>query len=175
MNEFIYIIAVLVGVLVIASLIYGYAKSFTTEAVVWEFQSGLHFRHGKLITVLEPGRYRFWGQGHDVRLFETYRKQIVVQGQEMITADKATVKATVVAVFRITDAHLYMKDSLALIEKARGEAASLRTLANASRLFDANPQLMQLRYLETLEKVSATGMGNTLVLGSAEDLMKSKS
>jgi regulator of protease activity HflC (stomatin/prohibitin superfamily) len=53
------------------------------------------------------------------------------------------------------------QEGLAALEKARGEAAALRNLANAARLIEANPALMQLR---TLQAVAAQP-GNTLVLG----------
>lgn len=50
---------------------------------------------------------------------------------------------------------------LASLEKARGETAALRSLANAARLVEANPALLQLRLLEQLDSSS----GNTIVLG----------
>ena len=47
------------------------------------------------------------------------------------------------------------------LERARGETAALRTLANAGRLVDDNPGLLQLRLLQQLEASS----GNTVVIG----------
>jgi regulator of protease activity HflC (stomatin/prohibitin superfamily) len=38
----------------------------------------------------------------------------------------------------------------AALERARGESAALRNLANAARLIDANPALMNLRILQTI-------------------------
>lgn len=43
------------------------------------------------------------------------------------------------------------KEAQAALEKARGEQASLRSLANAARMFDKNPSLLQLRLIQTLE------------------------
>src|SRR5206468_12805124 len=37
---------------------------------------------------------------------------------------------------------------LAALEKARGETAALRSLANAARMVEANPALLQLRLLQ---------------------------
>lgn len=51
----------------------------------------------------------------------------------------------------------------ASLERARSEHAALRSLANAARLLKDNPDLMRLR---TLQAVSPTGKGATLVLGS---------
>lgn len=53
------------------------------------------------------------------------------------------------------------KEAQAALEKARGETAALRSLANAARMIDDNPNLLQLRALQTL----ADSGGNTLVLG----------
>lgn len=53
------------------------------------------------------------------------------------------------------------KEGQAALEKARGETAALRNLANAARLMEANPALMQVRLLQQL----AGSSGNTVVLG----------
>jgi regulator of protease activity HflC (stomatin/prohibitin superfamily) len=51
----------------------------------------------------------------------------------------------------------------AAVERARGESAALRNLANAARVLDGNPALMNLRVLQSL--ATAQNAGNTLVLG----------
>lgn len=53
------------------------------------------------------------------------------------------------------------KEGQAALEKARGETAALRNLANAARTIDDNPNLLQLRALQAL----ADSSGSTLVLG----------
>ena len=53
------------------------------------------------------------------------------------------------------------QEGLAALEKARGETAALRHLANAAQLLERNPTLMQLRTLQAFGQHS----GNTLVLG----------
>ena len=53
------------------------------------------------------------------------------------------------------------QEGLAALEKARGETAALRNLANAARLVESNPALIQLR---TLQAVAAQP-GSTIVLG----------
>lgn len=52
------------------------------------------------------------------------------------------------------------KEGLAALERARGESAALRNLANAARVFENNPNLFRLRLLQAIEK----GSGNTVVL-----------
>lgn len=51
-------------------------------------------------------------------------------------------------------------EGLAALERARGESASLRNLANAAQLLEKNPALRELRILQALGSSS----GNTLVL-----------
>jgi regulator of protease activity HflC (stomatin/prohibitin superfamily) len=58
------------------------------------------------------------------------------------------------------------KDGQAALERARGEQASLRSLANAARMLKGNPELMNLRLLQAL----AGGPGKTaptIVLGGS--------
>jgi regulator of protease activity HflC (stomatin/prohibitin superfamily) len=53
-------------------------------------------------------------------------------------------------------------EGLAALERARGETAALRNLANAARLCADNPALIQLRLLQQL----STGPGHTVVIGT---------
>jgi regulator of protease activity HflC (stomatin/prohibitin superfamily) len=59
------------------------------------------------------------------------------------------------------------KEAQAALEKARGEIAALRSLANAARMIDDNPNLLQLRALQALTDCD----GNTLVLGLPNGLI----
>jgi len=53
------------------------------------------------------------------------------------------------------------KEGEAALERARGETAALRSLANAARMLQGNPQLVQLRMLQAMGESG----GNTLVVG----------
>src|SRR5258705_12697759 len=55
------------------------------------------------------------------------------------------------------------QECYAALDRARGESAALRNLANAARVLEGNPALMNLRVLQSL--ASAQNAGNTLVLG----------
>jgi len=55
------------------------------------------------------------------------------------------------------------QEGQAALERARGESAALRNLANAARLLGGNPALMNLRLMQSL--ASAQTAGSTLVLG----------
>ncbi len=59
------------------------------------------------------------------------------------------------------------KEGLAALERARGETAALRNLANAAKMLEGNPNLMQLRLVQALGEAS----GNTLILGMPSQSM----
>lgn len=53
------------------------------------------------------------------------------------------------------------KNAQRQLEKARGEQAVLRSLANSAKMFESNPGLLQMRLIQSL---SEAGGGNKLVL-----------
>jgi regulator of protease activity HflC (stomatin/prohibitin superfamily) len=53
------------------------------------------------------------------------------------------------------------REGEAAVERARGETAALRGLANAGRMLEDNPGLLQLRILQGL----AASSGNTVMVG----------
>ena len=55
------------------------------------------------------------------------------------------------------------QEGQAALERARGESAALRNLANAAKLLEGNPALMNLRLMQSLSAAQAAG--NTPVLG----------
>ena len=55
------------------------------------------------------------------------------------------------------------QEGLAALEKARGESAALRNLANAARMLDNNPSLLQLRALLAVSE----GAGNSVVFSAS--------
>jgi regulator of protease activity HflC (stomatin/prohibitin superfamily) len=57
------------------------------------------------------------------------------------------------------------KEGQAALERARGETAALRNLANAARMLENNPALMNLRLLQSIAAATGNGSGNTLVMG----------
>ena len=55
------------------------------------------------------------------------------------------------------------QEGQAALERARGETAALRSLANAARVLEGSPALMNLRLMQSL--ATAQNAGSTLVLG----------
>lgn len=58
------------------------------------------------------------------------------------------------------------KEGLAALERARGESAALRNLANTAKLLEKNPGLLQLRILQAIDN----NPGNTIILGDVSDI-----
>jgi regulator of protease activity HflC (stomatin/prohibitin superfamily) len=57
-------------------------------------------------------------------------------------------------------------EGLAALERARGESAALRSLANAAKMLENNPALLQLRTLQAIESKG----GNTVVLSAPQEI-----
>ena len=241
----------LIAAIALTPALWALWERYTRRITVWDFQSALHYKHGQFVNALGPGIHRLWGRGHDIVLFENRISELIIQSQELITADSATLKVSAVLQYKIAEARrfqegaadsaqaLYTQGQLALrealsgltldevlaqksalskrlleairadtvteaigvdvqrvvirdlmlgselktayasvltsrkeaqakLEDARGEAAALRTMANAARVFENNPELLRLRYLETL-KEAGTSYGNTLIVGLADE------
>src|SRR4029450_8370487 len=60
------------------------------------------------------------------------------------------------------------QEGQAALERARGETAALRNLANAARLIGGQPALATLRFLQTLE---ASDAGQTFVMNDLSALL----
>ena len=245
-------IAIVVAIIWTVCITIRFVRRTIEVVTIWDYQVGLHFKDGCYIETLESGRHRLWGRGHSVILLDTRTTEMVVQGQEVITSDSATVKLTAVALWKVVDPLAYhlgvenahqalytqvqlamrrliggleldvivegkadfgkallndvkdlilaetgaevvridirdlmlsgeikasyagvitaRKEAQAQQERARGDAAALRTFANAARVYENNPELFRLRYLETL-KEAGTGYGNQLIIGVPEDLL----
>lgn len=75
------------------------------KMIVEAFEKGLRFRNGRFVEVLEPGRYRVARLfvKEEIRTVDLRLRTIVLQGQEMLTLDKVTLRMTVLAKMRVAD------------------------------------------------------------------------
>jgi regulator of protease activity HflC (stomatin/prohibitin superfamily) len=75
------------------------------------------FRDGDFVETLPPGRHAFWKNVAEVRVVPVdTREQILdVAGQEIMTADKVTLRLNALVTFRVVDARL----SLSVVDDAR--------------------------------------------------------
>ncbi len=199
--------------------------------VIFEHQRGLLYHNGQFRRVLPPGAYRLRAPTYTINTLDLRPVMLTISGQEVLSADTITIKASLVAQYAISDPlaatqssqsyheALYaalqvalreviatrsletllaeraalgvamqalvapsaaalglnllavqlkdfglpadlkrayaqvvtaQKDGLAALERARGESAALRNLANTARLLDDHPSLLQLRALVAL-------------------------
>ena len=238
-------VSMIMAVVVVLLLVLLFSGGLFRSVTVFEYERGLKYRFGRFEGILDPGRYRL-RSNTEVRKIDVRPSYKVVSGQEVLTADSISVKASVTARYEITDPvkaingvqcyeqALYLElqvalreilgsvtieevlggrtgfgksllevasgpagefgvtlisvemrdimfpgalkqtfaqvaearqESLAALERARGESAAIRTMANAARLMDKSPGLGQLRMLQALSESS----GNTLILNLAPE------
>jgi regulator of protease activity HflC (stomatin/prohibitin superfamily) len=68
-------------------------------------EKGLRFRDGRFVDVLEPGRYALarWFATEEVKTVDLRLRTLVLNGQEMLTLDKVTLRVTMLAKMRVVD------------------------------------------------------------------------
>lgn len=97
----------------------------------------------KLLALVQPEASKFGVQVHAVELKD------LMYPAELKRAFAESLKAR--------------QEGQAALERARGESAALRNLANAARVLEGNPELLNLRLLQSI--TAAQSAGSTLVLG----------
>jgi regulator of protease activity HflC (stomatin/prohibitin superfamily) len=68
--------------------------------------AGVHFRDGNYIETLPPGRYAFWKNIAEVKVITVDMRalNLDVAGQEIMTADKVTLRLNALVTYRVADA-----------------------------------------------------------------------
>ncbi|HOX05699.1 MAG TPA: slipin family protein [Planctomycetota bacterium] len=74
---------------------------FTVE----DGHAGLYFKDGEFVSRLGPGTYAFWKNVGKVKLYQVDMREAVadVAGQEIMTADKVTLRLNAVVTYRVND------------------------------------------------------------------------
>jgi regulator of protease activity HflC (stomatin/prohibitin superfamily) len=101
--------------------------------------------------------------GFSARLMELTAAKAAEYGLKLLSADIKDIMFPGEMKKVFTQVIKAQKEGQAALEKARGETAALRSLANAAKMIEDNPNLLQLRALQAL----ADSSGNTLVFGLA--------
>lgn len=201
------------------------------HVIIFEYQRALKYKKGHFAGILTPGSYWLSSAYSMIYAIDIRPEFITIPGQDVLSADGATVKVSIASEFEITDPNLAVnktanfrgalylilqmalreivgkekidalienragiggklmeltsgkaaemglklisadikdimfagdmkkafaqvvkaqKEGQAALERARGETAALRSLANAARTMDDNPNLLQLRALQAL-------------------------
>lgn len=79
--------------------------SLYVKIVVANHEKGRLYFNGKFMKLLEPGTYYYW-QGATVVSFDlvkSWQQQMDINGQEILTKDKVTLRMNLVVVYRIRD------------------------------------------------------------------------
>ncbi|MBN1398722.1 MAG: slipin family protein [Bacteroidetes bacterium] len=96
------------------------------------------------------------------KLFELTNKKLEEFGLKLISADLKDIMFPGELKKMFSQIVKAKKEGLAILERARGESAALRNLANAAKMIEDNPNLMQLRMIQALSESS----GSTIVLNT---------
>ena len=234
-------VLIVVGLVVAAIVLWAGQYLWPTPRIVREHERALLYRKGHLVAEMKPGRYWLRLRTDELLVVDTRRRQAVVPGQEVLTADRVPLKVSLIAQYSVSSVTkaltevdkyqevLYAKIQLALrqavaerdldaalaergdlgqqildlvseeiadfgltlhsvsvrdfmmagglknayadvieakqrglaaLERARGEGAAVRNLANAAQLMENHPGIMQLRLLQAVE----SGTGNRIVI-----------
>jgi hypothetical protein len=82
------------------------ADKFLEEVTIEDGHVGVFFRDGAYIETLAPGRYAMWKGVQRAKVLQVNKRELTldVSGQEIMTADKVTLRLNVVATYRVVDA-----------------------------------------------------------------------
>jgi len=75
------------------------------KMIVEAYEKGLRFRNGRFVDVLEPGRYsvaRIFAK-EEIRKVDLRLRTMILQGQEILTLDKVSIRVTMLAKMRVAD------------------------------------------------------------------------
>ena len=70
--------------------------------------AGVWFRDGSFVETLPAGRYAFWKNIAEVKVVPVDTRELIldVAGQEIMTADKVTLRLNALVTYRVVDARL---------------------------------------------------------------------
>ncbi len=138
----------------------------------------------RFVRLLSPGTYWFWNLPHtvSVSLTDTRLRQMDITGQEMLSADKVTLRVNLTVRFRVTDCAKIASELDDYTEQLRTAAAlALRDLIGARRLDDiladkeaishAVLARMKEREAQLFVTVEAADVRDIILPGEIRDIM----
>lgn len=78
--------------------------SLSTSVVVEDFEDAILVRDGRVVQDLGSGRRRVWRRGDEISKVDLREQQLLVGGQEVLTADGVPLKVSVTVTFRLLGA-----------------------------------------------------------------------
>src|SRR5262245_32112301 len=73
------------------------------RTTVYDYQRGLRYRNGRFVDVLGPGAYWSFRPTTTIRVVDMRSSVLPLPGQELVTSDAVTVKASLAVTRRIVD------------------------------------------------------------------------
>lgn len=138
-------------------------RGFIRLVKVEHGEKGLLLVEGKLSKVLEPGNYFYWNNPLSVQLLkaEMKRRSIELNGQELLSRDKATLRINLLAEMRIVD------PELAVLGNANYEKQAYHLLTLALRAYVAALTLDELlgRKLEVAAQIKEATVAKFRAIG----------
>ena len=151
-------------------------KSEYLDVVVHAHQKGLHYEQGRLVEVLDPGRYLLWqhaGKQVEVMAVDMRRTEIAIAGQELMTRDKVTLRLSLAVEYAIFD------PAVAIDRTGNLRDALYTQVQLAARDYVSGVSLDQLlegrdemtRFLEGQTKPQAAELGATIHRVGVKDVV----
>jgi regulator of protease activity HflC (stomatin/prohibitin superfamily) len=146
--------------------------------------AGVYFCDGEFVEILKPGQYLFWKQVAKVKVFHVDLRERVmdVGGQEIMTADKVTLRLNAMVCYRVTDAFksvsvvddctqaIYREAQLAL-RSVIGTYALDALLSDKEIVADALEVAIRQRAAEFGVSVMSLGIRDVILPGEMKVLM----
>ena len=145
---------------------------------------GVLFEDGRYVETLPPGKYAFWKNMAKVMLVPVDLRETMLDigGQEIMTADKVTLRLNAVATYRVTDAHkalsatddarqaLYREAQLALRAVIGGRELD-QFLADKDAVAKELEDIVRQRVAALGLEVISVGIRDVILPGEMKDLM----
>lgn len=155
------------------------------EVQVRQFERGLHYVQGKFEGLLEPGRHAFWvhpGARVAVQVVDTRVQQLKIEGQELMTKDKVTLRLTLTAEYAPVEAATTVhavadvKDALYLaVQLAAREFVAGATLDELLEGRDALTRYLEAQVVPRAEtfgvRVHRVGVKDVILPGEMKALL----
>ena len=151
---------------------------------VGRHSEGVLFIDGRFSDTLKPGRYAFWKGASDAKVVEIDLREtaIDIAGQEIMTADKVTLRLNAMVTYRVVDSKkavsscvdvqqaLYREAQLAL-RAVLGSRTLDDLLGDKEKVAEEVEQLVRNRAAALGLEVESTGIRDVILPGEMKDLM----
>lgn len=161
-----------------------YAAHVLDICTVQRNHVGVYFQDGEYVETLPPGEYAFWKNVADSKLVEVdIREQALdVAGQEIMTADKVTLRMNALVTYRIVDARKAVMVSDGATQSLYREAQlALRAVVGTRELdaFLSDKDVVSVEFEDLVRRragelgleVVSVGVRDVILPGDMKDLM----